>query len=115
MTCFTVRTSSAATVDVIRERERQRAIGYTAAHDDAHAAGQLALATAARAYGSTRAGVDLGHDLILEALDPWPGKWRNADRRQLLVEAGALILAEIERLDRLAAPIREALDPDNRG
>jgi len=37
---------------------------------------------------------------------PWnAGWWKPSDRRRNLVKAGALILAEIERLDRLAAPI----------
>jgi hypothetical protein len=35
---------------------------------------------------------------------PWEDKWwKPKDRRRDLVRAGALIVAEIERLDRLAA------------
>lgn len=83
---------SDAIVDVINERNRQVVVeGWTAKHDDTHTAGELALAGAVYAVGP--------------ALLPfWPWDldwWKPKDRRTDLVRAAALIVAEIERLDRL--------------
>lgn len=88
----------AAASDVLAERTRQiSAEGWTPAHDDAHFDG--AIARAAASYALSSAGYPhLG-------MDVWPWShdwWKPADRRRDLVKAGALILAEIERLDRAA-------------
>jgi hypothetical protein len=76
--------------EVWRRRLRQEAKGYTAAHDDEHADGSIA--DAAACYASPNAPLKL-----------WP--WRCAppdqsDRRERLVDAAALCIAEIERMDR---------------
>ncbi|UVJ42538.1 hypothetical protein NVV94_18160 [Pseudomonas sp. LS1212] len=88
---------AAAGRDVLAERRRQiRDKGWTADHDDGHADGKLAAAAAS--YALRAAGARHG-----DVSDFWP--WRcsqlkQSDPRRMLVKAGALILAEIERLDR---------------
>lgn len=102
--------NTAAAVSVLLERQRQiESEGWTAEHDDQHHdMGDLASAGAAYAlagadlldpYSDDRYGKDNPPDV-------WPagwGKhwWKPADPRRNLVKAAALILAEIERLDRL--------------
>jgi hypothetical protein len=98
------------------ERERQqRAEGWSAEHDDQHEAGELAAAGAAYALAAA------------DVLDPrsqgdgqfrseppscWPwdrASWKpeqgvkDADRVRELVKAGALIAAEIDRINRAIA------------
>lgn len=97
--------------DVIAERFRhQLQEGWNDQHDDEHKAGELA--SAASAYASHMAAfwyawVDgREKDYRLKATPPgWPwGRqwWKPKDPRRDLVRAGALILAEIDRLDREA-------------
>lgn len=83
--------------DIASERRRQiEAKGWDAAHDEEHTNGELAFAAACYAMGSP-----LQHDG--GQLWPWGWKWwKPKDRRRDLVRAGALIIAEIERLDRAA-------------
>lgn len=84
--------------DVLAERQRQiTAENWTPEHDDEHDTGTLA--TAAGCYAM--------HTLAYGVGDPppaWPWEkpwWKpSTDRRRNLVKAGALILAEIERIDR---------------
>ena len=106
--------------DVLAERQRQiSAEGWTPEHDDAHAGGQMALAAGcyamfASASDRQRATADLpgglaslgktitGWSAWLQ-IWPWDRKWwKPTNRRRDLVKAGALILAEVERLDRAA-------------
>jgi hypothetical protein len=88
---------SPAARDVLAERRRQvEAEGWTAAHDDAHGFGVMARAAACYAL----------HDRVnvngWEAW-PWAAEWWKPDfGRGDFVKAGALILAEIERIDRAA-------------
>lgn len=80
--------------DIAVERARQIAEeGWTADHDDAHDNGELADAAACYARGKQ-----------MSAVWPWDDKWwkPGPDRRGQLVKAAALIVAEIERLDRQA-------------
>jgi hypothetical protein len=88
--------------DVIEERTRQLSKeGYTISHDDTHRDGSLAQAAAcyaAHAGGMPAAGY--GYDPYWPFDAEW---WKPKDPRRDLVRAAALILAEIERLDRLAA------------
>ncbi|WP_196491458.1 Lar family restriction alleviation protein [Burkholderia diffusa] len=100
---------SAAEVDVRTERRRQVAEkGWTEDLDDAHACGEIA---ALAAYYAMPASVrdwpatDTGYGATFgQAMlpDGWSAKIGD-ERRRELVKAGALILAEIERLDRAAA------------
>ena len=96
---------SKAARDVLAERLRQvEAEGWTPAHDDFHEEGELADAAACYAAGcipmAPAAASSQGHGYT--SLWPWEAKWwkPGGDRRRDLVKAGALILAEIERLDR---------------
>lgn len=88
--------------DVIAERHRQiDAEGWTPEHDDAHIAGEIAAA--AGCYALNAHGPVCGRH-IPPAEWPWDHAWwRPSSTRRELVKAGALILAEIERLDRAAA------------
>lgn len=86
-----------AEVDVMAERQRQiHKELWTTAHDDKYEDNELSRAAACYALGVT-------------AYWPlkWQGWWKPTSRRRDLVKAGALILAEIERLDRLAVPVEE--------
>lgn len=97
----------AAARDVLAERTRQiRAEGYELAHDDEHVNDELAalacfyaMPPATRDWPAeeTGYGATFGSAIV-------PADWetRTGDRRRDLVKAGALILAEIERLDRAA-------------
>ncbi|MFI8384862.1 hypothetical protein [Pseudomonas sp. NPDC079086] len=84
--------------DVIAERQRQiSAEGWTPEHDDAHSDG--ALAKAAACYAANAG------DQRIPKTWPWQARfWKPGTARRMLVKSGALILAEIERLDRAAAP-----------
>lgn len=85
--------------DVLAERRRQVAVeGWTAAHDRTHHTGQLAMAAACYA-GRAHAGRK--HNLRMPFHWPWEASWWKPSKpRRMLVKAGALILAELERLDR---------------
>ena len=95
--------------DIAAERRRQiEAEGWTPEHDDEHRAGALATAAACYAapetvfYGMSRAGPAYQTFISYEPAWPWADMWwkPSGDRRRDLVKAGALIVAEIERLDR---------------
>ncbi len=91
--------ASVAEADILAERSRQiTAEGYTPEHDDEHGDGALAAAAACYAVGSRT--LVYGEDWKMRAI--WPRGWEfnPDDRRRELVKAGALIIAEIERLDR---------------
>ncbi|WP_208851972.1 hypothetical protein [Pectobacterium odoriferum] len=94
--------------DVIAERQRQiSAEGWTPEHDDEHSMGELALAGSCYAYaaGCLFPGGGLGyHEWPSLKFWPWGEEcWKPSNPRRDLVKAGALILAEIERLDRAEA------------
>lgn len=88
--------------DVLAERQRQiEAEGWTQAHDDEHGKGEMAGAAACYAVSSI---THWAKDHVIRTLWPWsPEWWKPSDPRRNLVKAGALVLAEIERLDRAAA------------
>ena len=92
---------SAALADVMAERHRQVAVeGWTPEGDDAYKLEELALAASCYAAGYQPGSPP-------PAAWPWsPSWWKPTGGRRDLVKAGALILAEIERIDRAAA--REA-------
>jgi hypothetical protein len=88
-----------AVQDVLSERLRQvNEEGFSFEHDDAHTNGQLPAAAASYAIAAS---VDfIG---IVRVVWPWTRDWwKPRDPRRNLVKAGALIIAEIERLDRKA-------------
>jgi hypothetical protein len=95
--------------DVLAERCRQvEAEGFTTARDDGYADGQLAQAGAAYALAvadHTNHTINSGAAFYTRSPDIWPWSekwWKPTSPRRALVKAGALILAEIERLDRRA-------------
>lgn len=93
--------------DVMAERQRQISVeGWTPEHDDGHVNDEIAamacfyaMPPGAREWPATETGYGstLGEAIV-------PNNWvaKQGDRRLELVKAGALILAEIERLDRAA-------------
>lgn len=110
-----------AALDVMAERRRQIEVeGWTPEHDDEHYLGEMACAAAAYAIVSAlsdamRASVSgssnsIQNNSILRLIWPtsWSRWWKPKDRRRDLVRAGALILAEIERIDRAAAKAEAA-------
>lgn len=88
-----------AELSVLKERSRQKTEeGWSEGHDDEHDLGQLAFAAAC--YALSGAGVTGGHPAQIEFW-PWEDDWwRPSTARRDLVKAAALLLAEIERLDR---------------
>jgi len=82
--------------DISKERERQLTKGWDAEHDDGHGDGRLAGVAGLVAIHGSPFEDDIQPDLF-----DWGivSKW-NGDRRRQLVIAGALIVAEIERIDR---------------
>ena len=91
------------------ERWRQiSGCGYDYAHDDAHARGEIALAAAAYAIGSTthrlQNTTERGQGLMQAGFSwPWEGGPSLSNARADLIRAAALIVAELERLDRAGA------------
>lgn len=98
--------SAQAERDVIAERRRQVEVeGWTDERDDtAHPNGELALAASGYAWiaGYPDDVRTLYRDMQTMPRDwPWSRDWfKPTDRRRDLVKAGALIIAEIERIDR---------------
>jgi len=100
--------------DVLIERRRQVAFeGWTPEHDDLNDPGCLAAAASAYALyvadelhpPATCVGQYRHHSPEMWPFDAsW---WKPTDPRRSLVKAGALILAEIERLDREASKVSE--------
>ena len=92
-----------AWLDVMGERVRQIAVeGWTPEYDDTYEDGELAAAAAAYAFSAAT----FGRYYALSPIGFWPwgeGFWKPTTPRRDLVKAGALILAEVERLDRLEA------------
>lgn len=106
---------SQAAMDVLLERQRQVEIeGWTPEHDDEHREGGLAFAAAcyaghAGAESAILSGTDADGARFVHRIQewvrygwPWGRSWWKPapNLRRNLVKAGALILAEIERLDR---------------
>jgi hypothetical protein len=95
--------------EVLAERMRQLEVkGYDIAHDDAHPGGEIAacaafyaMPPAARDWPAEETGYG---PTFGEAI--YPEGWTvptTGDRRRELVKAAALLVAEIERIDRAAA------------
>ncbi|WP_143182179.1 ead/Ea22-like family protein [Serratia fonticola] len=102
-----------ALADVMAERHRQiSAEGWTPNHDDQHTSSEMAGAAAcyashvnARGWVYSRNPSDYQSETESSNW-PWDASWwKPTNPRRDLVKAGALILAEIERLDRAAAKV----------
>jgi hypothetical protein len=105
--------TSQAQGDVLRERERQfYGEGWTDTHDDSHVNGELAGAASAYAMVAAAQAMTGSDDAIPAEPPPFflfdRAWWKPKDQRSNLVRAAALIIAEIERLDRAAAKAGEA-------
>jgi hypothetical protein len=92
---------------IIAERERQvSAEGYTTEHDDSHASNELAQAAACYVmpYRERQRPITSLMN-VRQYVWPWGSGWKPTpdDRIRELVKAGALIVAEIERLQRKEA------------
>jgi hypothetical protein len=75
--------------------------GWDNDHDDNHQDGELALAGAAYAIHGLAHGLPHASP---PALWPWESHWwKPKDSRRNLIRAAAFLVAEIERLDRMAA------------
>lgn len=94
--------------EIAAERKRQiEAEGWHPEHDDAHKNGEMGGAAACyimRGLRITATGLHDRVELMVRDLWPWARDWwKPKNRRHDLIRAGALIVAEIERLDRAAA------------
>ena len=86
---------------IAHERERQMlpassgGEGNTKEHDDAHTGGEMAIAAACYILRGM-------HKKMVPSMWPWEAAWwKPSDPIRNLVKAGALIAAEIDRLQRL--------------
>jgi len=100
--------------EIAAERYRQLTDeGWDAAHDDGHGTGEIALAAATYAYAATIADEEVkfhhnamygrakGCFSVICHMWPWENHWfKPQGKRRNLIKAAALIVAEIERLDR---------------
>ncbi|SHK52651.1 hypothetical protein [Halomonas caseinilytica] len=109
-----------AIAEVLAERHRQvNQEGWSHEHDDSHHQGELAAAAGCYALHTCLMGRGKAQDTVPS---PWPWDaswWKPTIARRNLIKAAALILAEIERLDRAAAksvppsrPLEEAWSRD---
>lgn len=96
---------SQGAIDILEERQRQIEVeGYSEEHDDEHT--NFALCRAGAAYSIAASGVWRGSGITSIMSKPiyfpkeWDFKPDPVDQRKNLVKAAALILAEVERLDR---------------
>jgi hypothetical protein len=104
-------TPGRAIEDVATERKRQiNTEGWTPEHDDAHKDGTLVSAAVAyAAHASVGIQVAAHKPETYQSVQPpgyWPWDrawWKPKNPRRDLVRAAALIIAEIERLDRAEA------------
>ena len=83
---------SQAEIDVLAERQRQiHAEGFDEAHDEHYTRGELTDAAVCYIWNDN-------------STWPWDLKWwKPKNRRRDLVRAAALIIAEIDRIDRKAS------------
>lgn len=123
-TAFLALTSHAGEVralsDVATERARQQSVeGWTPEHDDSHASDGF-LPRAAACYALAGMGANgpfwVNHLQVPQQVWPYRWEWKPKDRRRNLIRAAALLVAEIERLDRAAlAQPEAALSPTEDG
>jgi len=88
------------------ERSRQLAVeGFSFNHDDQHTQSELANAAACYALDYRISEKEIWDKPLLDLIWPWEPEWWKPDQSRIrnLVKAGALICAEIERLQRLEA------------
>lgn len=90
---------------IAQERARQISEeGWTLEHDDEHVGGELGDAATAYIEAARFARINEGQTMpLLHSMWPWDDSWwkPSEDPVRNLVKAGALIVAEIERLQRI--------------
>lgn len=91
--------------EIAEERKRQiEDEGWTHEHDDQHGEGAMAAAAGCYALNVADKANLIRHARTNKWIPlewPWHAKWwRPKDRRRDLIRAAALLVAEIERLDR---------------
>lgn len=99
---------SKAIEDVTAERQRQIDVeDFSHEHDDEHVKGEMAFAAACYAISGAVPEEERGksNELLAMVQFIWPKTWgltwwTPKNRRRDLVKAAALIIAEIERIDR---------------
>lgn len=92
---------------IAAERQRQVSVeGWTPEHDDLHIMGELPCASACYAMAVIDGDIADIEPFDFNAWWPWhPDWWKpSPDPIRNLVKAGALVAAEIDRLQRLATP-----------
>lgn len=95
---------TAAALDLLKERDRQiNSKGHSSEQDDQYMNGELADAGSVYAFWANTFNLGLiAH--TPPSCWPWPPEhWKPTSQRHMLIKAGALILAELDRLDRLQA------------
>lgn len=81
--------------EIANERKRQIGKGRTYAHDDSHDHSEMPRAAAVCALAES-----VHCDEVAHLIDPWGVRVHSRSYRENLVRATALLVAEIERLDR---------------
>lgn len=91
--------------EIAAERRRQiETEGWSAEHDDTHTHEEMAQAAAMYALPAFARNLLMPGGTVLGRLWPWDFKWWKPEkRRRNLIKAAALLVAEIERLDRFEA------------
>lgn len=95
-------------IELITEERRRQIINenWTPEHDDEHTRGEMAIAAACYAVEGTDAEVINPYVFEQEGW-PWEPKWdkrKKHNRLRQLIIAGALIAAEIDRIQRQEPP-----------
>ena len=95
-------TGSSGALAISTERARQRSEeGWTEDHDDEHCNGELVKAAVTYALAAI--------SRVDDGLWPWSPEWfKPAGQYRMLVKAGALIAAELDRLERVESMDRTA-------
>jgi hypothetical protein len=104
-----------ALIDIAAERRRQVEVeGWLPEDDDLHEDGRLARAAVCYAMSAGRP----FYTILSEPPSWWPFAitwWKPTSRRRDLIKAAALIVAEIERLDRAASLPSSPIDGGSHG
>ena len=90
------------------ERAHQVELGYDDEHDDQHCGGQLC--TAASCYADAAAALELGLEVSSNIEFRWPfqeGYRTFASSRTYMLKAAAMLIADIERYDRMAENLED--------
>ncbi|WEL56690.1 hypothetical protein PZ739_05845 [Pseudomonas kermanshahensis] len=89
-------------LEILEERLHQiESKGYTAGRDDQYTRGQLADAAGSYSFWAYTCNMEHYKATTVPPSWPWGAEhWKPTNQRKMLVRAGALILAEIARLDR---------------